>query len=147
MENSSVQLMNLPNELLLMILKHLNSTEVRHSLMGVHVRFDEIISDPIFTHCLTLMRLSLDNVIYPLARRKLDRFCSQILPRIGEQVRWINVDAFSMERVLLAGKYSNLFGLGIYNVTQEAFQHVLLGEEFYFRFFQSFPDQFSSLYD
>ena len=56
--------MDLPDELLLMILKHLDNTEMLHSLMCVHMRLDQIISDPIFTTCLTLMRFSIDNVIY-----------------------------------------------------------------------------------
>lgn len=144
MKNSNVHLLELPNELLFIIFRHLNNTELLHSLMGVNVRLDEIISDRIFTNRLTLMRLSMDNLFGPLAPRKLDRFCSEILPQIGEQVISINVDAFSMERVLLAGKYSNLFGLGIYNITEKKFQQVLLGKTFWFRFFQSFPDQFSS---
>ena len=142
MENSTVQLMDLPDELLLMIFKHLDNREMLLSLMGVHVRLDEIISDPIFTKCLTLMRLSMDNVIYPLARRKLDRFCSEILPRIGEQVKGINADGFSMERILLAGQYPNLSGLGIYNITEEAF-HRVLGKKSHLILFQSFPN----LYD
>ena len=111
MKNSNVHLLELPNELFVMILKHLNNTEMLHSLMGVNVRLDEIISDRIFTNSLTLMRLSMDNLFGPLAPRKLDRFCSEILPRIAEQVKWIHVDAFSMKRVLLAGKYSNLLVL------------------------------------
>ena len=129
MDNSNVQLMNLPNELLMIILNYLDNTEMLLSLMGVNMRLDEIISHPIFTNCLTLMRLSIDKMPCPLAPRKLDRFCSQILPQIGEQVIWINVDAPSMERVLLAGKYSSLSGLGIYNITEEAFQHILLGKK------------------
>ena len=144
MEYSNVHLLELPNELLFMILKHLNNTEMLHSLMGVNVRLDEIISDRIFTNSLTLMRLSMDNLFGPLAPRKLDRFCSEILSRIDEQVKWINVDGFSMERVLLAEKYSNLFGLGTYNITEKKFQRVLLGKKFQFRFFQSFLDQVSS---
>ena len=123
MENSNVQLMELPDELLLMIFKYLENTEMLYSLMGVNVRLNEMISDPIFTKCLTLMRLSMDTMICSLVPRKLDRFCSEILPRVDKQVKWINVDAFSMERVLLAGKYSNLFGLGIYNIMEEVFQN------------------------
>ena len=122
-----MQLMDLPDELLLMILKHLDNMEMLHSLMGVHVRLDEIISDPIFTKYLALMRFSMDRVIRPLAPRKLDRFCSEILPRIAEQVKGINIDASSMESVLLAGKYPKLSDIGIYNITEEKFQRVLLG--------------------
>ena len=129
MANSTVQLMDLPDELLLMIFKHLDNREMFLSLMGVHVRLDEIISDPIFTKCLTLTRLSEANLICPMVPRKLDRFCTEILPRIGEQVKWINIDSSSMESVLLAGKYPNLFGIGIYNITEEKFQHVLLGKK------------------
>ena len=133
MENSTVQLMDLPDELLLMIFKHLNNREMLLSLMGVHVRLDEIISDPIFTKCLTLTRLSKANLICPMDPLKLDRFCTEILPRIAEQVKWINIDASSMESVLLAEKYPNLFGIGIYNITEEKFQRVLLGKKFLVR--------------
>ena len=75
------------------------------------------------------MRFSIDNVIYPMAPRKLDRFCKEILPRIDEQVKGISIDASSMEGVLLAGKYPNLYDIAIYNITEEKFQRVLLGKQ------------------
>jgi hypothetical protein len=100
--------------------------------MDVNMRLNQIICDPFFTNCLTLLKVSFNNVIYPLADAILDRFCLQILPEIHDNVKWLNVESLSMERVFLAAEYSNLYGLGIYNIEEETTQRFFAGKKFNF---------------
>ncbi|CAF3280027.1 unnamed protein product, partial [Rotaria sp. Silwood2] len=109
MEDLSIKLSDLPNEILIFILRKLYDVEVLYSLIGVNKRLNTIAYDSIFTTHLTLYFL--DKFIYPLPASMLNRFCLQILPKIHHRVKWLNVESTSMERILLATNYPNLNGL------------------------------------
>jgi len=128
MEYSCVQLNDLPDEILLLIFKKLNNIELFYSLIGVNKRLDKILRDCIFTNTLTLLEYFSYNRIYSLSDPILNRFCWQILPNIEHKIKWFNLEASSMERILLSGNYSNLSGLGIYNITKENGLHFFTGK-------------------
>jgi hypothetical protein len=113
MNHSSAQLMQLPDELLLIILKKLDNVDVLLSLTGSNPRFDRIICDPCFTTEIDFIRLSDDERCAEM-NTFIDRFCSDILPRIHHQIKWLKVQSTSMERLLLAADYSNLSQLDIF---------------------------------
>ncbi|CAF4085368.1 unnamed protein product, partial [Rotaria sordida] len=113
------ELNDLPDEILMLILKKLFNTEVLYSLIDVNKRLNTIVRDPIFTSHLTLMRRFLDNSNYPLPDLILDRFCSQILPSICHKIKWLNLESSSMKRILHATNYPNLYGLGLYDIEIE----------------------------
>ncbi|CAF1529638.1 unnamed protein product, partial [Rotaria sordida] len=92
MEQPFMQLIDLPDELLLMVFKN-----------------------PTFTNHLTLMRCSSNDDIYPMRKKTINRFCLQILPQIHHKIQWLNIEALSMKRILLSNEYPNLYGLGLYN--------------------------------
>ncbi|CAF1465152.1 unnamed protein product [Rotaria sordida] len=119
MEDSSIELNELPDEILIIILKKLFNTEVLYSLIDVNKRLNTIVHDPIFTSHLTLMRCFSDDSIYPLPDSILDRFCSQILSSIHHKIKWLNLESSSMKRILRATNYPNLYGLGLYNIEAE----------------------------
>jgi hypothetical protein len=128
MKYSCVQLNDLPDEILLTIFKKLYNAEVLYSLIGVNKRLNKIAQDTIFTGHLTLIRCSLNDSIYPVTESMLDRFCSQILPEIHDKIKWFNLESFAMERILLAANYSNLSGLGLYNIGIERAKHLFTGK-------------------
>lgn len=101
MECSCVQFMDLPNEILLFILNKLTRIEVLYSLIGVNSRLDQIVKDPIFTEHLNLMKLSSNGDINPLNNSILHRFCSEILPEIHHQIKWLDLESLSMEKFFL----------------------------------------------
>ena len=114
---------HLPDELLLIILKNLSNIQVLHSLFDVNQRLNTIVHDSIFTSHLTLFERLTDSngflsndYISPLSDSMIKRFCLQILPEIRHKVKWLDVEPTSIEHVLLATKYSNLNGLGVYKV-------------------------------
>ncbi|CAF0910860.1 unnamed protein product [Rotaria sordida] len=117
MKYSFIQLNNLPDEILLIILKNLHNVEVLDSLIGVNKRLNTIAYDSIFTNHLTLYFM--DKRISSLPDPMLDRFCLQILPEIHHKIKWLNLESTSMERILLAINYPNLHGLGLYGIDVE----------------------------
>ena len=120
MKHSSVQLMDLPDEILMMIFKRLANEEVLYSMMGINVRLDQIVRDPSFTNQVSLIKYhssryrtsALPDVI-------LDRFCLYILPQIHHQINWLHLETLSMERILLANNYPNLRQLDIFSMNEE----------------------------
>ncbi|CAF4642625.1 unnamed protein product [Rotaria sp. Silwood2] len=119
MEYSFIQLNDLPDEILIIILKKILNLEVLYSLIGVNHRLNTIAHDSIFTSHLTLMRYFSDDSIYPLSDPTLNRFCLQILPEIHHKIKWLDLESSSMERILLTTNYPNLCGLGLYNISIE----------------------------
>lgn len=117
MRDLSIKLSDLPDEIIIFILKKLYDVEVLYSLIGVNKRLNTIVYDSLFTTNLTLYFL--DKFIYPLPDPMLDRFCLQILPKIHHKIKWLNLESKSMKRILLAANYPNLNGLGLYNIDTE----------------------------
>ncbi|CAF4937950.1 unnamed protein product, partial [Rotaria sp. Silwood2] len=58
MEHSSIQLNDLPDEIIIIILKKLHNSEVLYSLIGVNKRLHRIANDSIFTSNLTFISLA-----------------------------------------------------------------------------------------
>ncbi|CAF1286725.1 unnamed protein product [Rotaria sordida] len=122
MEHSIVQLMDLPNELIMIILNKLDNSEVLYSLMDVNTRLNQIVHDPTFTTKITLTKS--DNLTTVLPDIMLDRFCLQILPKICHSIKWLNLESSSMERILLAADYPNLRQLDIFINDQKCFLYL-----------------------
>ncbi|CAF2630002.1 unnamed protein product [Rotaria sp. Silwood2] len=132
MEHSCVQLMDMPVEILLLILTKLTNIEVLYSIIDVNIELDKVASDPVFTNHLTLMKCSSHGDIYPLAKSILDRFCLEILPKIQHKIKWLNLESLSMKRILLAGYYPNLRGFGLFIVEPETAAHLFVGKNLNF---------------
>lgn len=130
MKPSCVELIDLPDELLIIIFKKLSKVLILYSLMDVNLRFNQILLDEMFTGCLTMLRVSSDGFIRPPANNILDRFCSEILPKIHDKIKWLNLESLSMKRILLAIDYPNLHGLGLYNMDDETAIRLFKGKKF-----------------
>lgn len=135
MDMSKIDLVKLPDELLLKIFKKLNSTQLRYSMMGLNTRLDRILNDWTFTKDLTLFTYTSNDRICPLADNVLDRFCSQILPQIHHKISLLNLQSSSVERVLLATNYLHLHCLGLYNIDRETAERIFAGKLFNFNCF------------
>jgi hypothetical protein len=142
MKNSSLQLTDLPDEILMIIFKKLDNIELLYSLIDVDLRLNKILNESIFMNRLTLVSfvpsrlvvlrsLSLYR-IYPLLDPILDRFCLHILPKIHQKVKWLDLEPLSMERILLAANYPNLFGIALLNIQAERALQLLSGKIFDF---------------
>ncbi|CAM4960791.1 unnamed protein product [Rotaria socialis] len=116
MKYSCVQLNDLPDEILLIILKNLTNAEVLYSLLGVNKRLNNIAVDPGFTNNLSLVMSALDGLVYSLPDPILDRFCLHILPKIHQNIEWLHLLSRSMERILRATNFPNLSGISLHNI-------------------------------
>jgi hypothetical protein len=118
MQHLFIQLDDLPDEILIHIFKKLNNVQVLYSLVSVNHRLNRILHDTIFAHDLCLLEYLPDNkTSSPLSDPILDRFCTNILPKIGHQINTVYVERTSMERVLHATNYSNLNNLIVYVIS------------------------------
>ena len=87
MEGSLLTLIDLPDEVLLLILKNLDNIEVLYLFIDLNKRFNKLVHDSIFTNHLTMIRCSSNGSFDRLDDQILNRFCSQILPSIYHTVR------------------------------------------------------------
>ncbi|CAF2652810.1 unnamed protein product [Rotaria sp. Silwood2] len=130
MENLIIQLIGLPDELLVMIFKKLNNVQLLYTLFGINRELDRILSDSIFTRYLVLSRNLSNDVICPIVDTVLDRFCSQILPQIRYKINFLTLETSSVERILLTADYPNLYGLGLYNIDEKSAKRFFTGKIF-----------------
>jgi hypothetical protein len=112
MNRSNVHLLDLPDEILLLILNKLNNMDVLYSLLDINNgRLNILAKEKTFTNTLEFVTID-DNSI-------IDRFCSDILPRIHQNVKCFILYPFLMECILLATDYPNLTALKISNFQRE----------------------------
>ncbi|CAF4921626.1 unnamed protein product [Rotaria magnacalcarata] len=130
MKDFCAQLMNLPDEILLMIFKKADRVEILNSMVGINKRIDQILCDPTITGRLTLMRSSASGHIHPLDNVILDRFCCQTLPQIHHHIQWLNLESLTMERILRAAEYPNLCGLGLHRIDYKAMRRLFDSKSF-----------------
>ncbi|CAF4611899.1 unnamed protein product [Rotaria socialis] len=129
MEYSCVELNDLPDEILLIILKKLDNLEVLYSLQGVNERLNEIIRDPTCTSHLTFVKWSPKEFINKFSSNVIfDRVCLQILPEISMKIKWLDLESSSMKQILHSTDYPNLNGLGLYNVERETSRSLFTDE-------------------
>ncbi len=78
----SINLLDLPNEILFIILKKLDNMNVLHSLIGIGIeRLDLLAQDTTFTNTPNFVSTGIDDIC-SINHSILDRFCIDILPRI-----------------------------------------------------------------
>ena len=130
MNENNVHLLDLPNEILFLILKKLNNVDVLYSLLGINnQRLDIIAQEQIFSNTLNFVSISqIDDEISSISGSILDRFCISILPRIDKNVKSLIVESVSMERILRAGHYSNLTELQIFNFNNAIVSRYFMGK-------------------
>ena len=122
MNRSDINFLDLPNEMLLIILKKLDNIDVLYSLFGINnKRLDILVHDGVFTNNFNFVTTS------SITDEKFDRFCTSILPRTHHCVKKLILETTSMERILLAGDYPNLTLLELFD----------FGAETVFRYFTS----------
>ncbi|CAF3502921.1 unnamed protein product, partial [Rotaria socialis] len=51
--------------------------------------------------------------MHPLPDAMLDRFYSEILPKIHHKIKWLDLEPTSLERILLAANCSNLYEVSL----------------------------------
>ncbi|CAF4057649.1 unnamed protein product, partial [Rotaria sp. Silwood1] len=121
MNQSNLHLLDLPNELLFIILNKFGNVNALYSLLGrINERFDSLLQDNVFTKTLHLIKISSTyDYISSFDDSILNRFCSGILSKIHHNVKHLTLESKSMKRILLCGNYSNLVSLKLFHFTQD----------------------------
>jgi hypothetical protein len=135
-KKDNINLLELPDEILFIILKKLNIIDVIYSLVDVRRRFEGLIVDPHYTRNLDLTDImtvsSMCNQISSIDTQVLERTCQKILPQIHHQVHQLTVEQYSMKQVLLAGNYPQLYSLSLINFEEKTLYQYLKGMIFNF---------------
>jgi len=130
MNQSNVSFLDLPNEILLMILKKLDNMDVLYSLLDVHnQRLDMIVQEKTFTKSLSFVLTTSTDDILSIPDAIIDRFCIKILPKIDYNVTCLVLESESMERILLAAKYPNLVELKLFNFLDKVASRYFTGKQ------------------
>ncbi|CAF3173654.1 unnamed protein product [Rotaria sp. Silwood2] len=115
MNQVGIQLFDLPNEILLIILKKLDNVDVLYSLFCINKRLNFLTENYQFTNSLKLVSISSPDNVSSFADRVLDRFCKQILPKIDHNIKSLVLEPLSMGKILFAANYPNFSELKIFN--------------------------------
>jgi hypothetical protein len=117
MSYSSVSLLDLSDEILLIILKKLKWVHIFDSLFNVDERLNRLIVDSVIhASYIDLFVISSTDKIDSIAKTILDRICSSILPQIHQHIKCLALESSSMERILLATDYPKLKTLGLFGM-------------------------------
>ncbi len=115
MAHQAVELLDLPDEMLLIILRKLQCIDLLYSIEGINKRLDAMVVSKCNTNLIDLATNLIDNDVYLTFDIILDRLCSHTLPRIRQNVESFILEGIVLERVLLACEYPNLHHLNIVN--------------------------------
>ena len=112
MSRSNVLLLDLSDELLLIILRKLGNIDVLYSLMNINnERLDMLAREKTFSS--TLNFVCINNISL------INRFSTDILPRISDNVKYFILEPALMECILLATVYPNLTELKLFNFDRQ----------------------------
>ncbi|CAF3380934.1 unnamed protein product [Rotaria socialis] len=142
MNNSIVRIVDLPDEILVTILKKLHHFDVLYSLVGVNKKLDNVACDVTFTRSIDLTTISLDKADDSRINAILDRFCIEILPRIQKRMECLTIQACFLQRVYHASDYLNLRSITIVNL------ELKMAPDIFFKkssFIHGFKDQIKHL--
>lgn len=129
MNQPVIQLLDLPDEILLTILKKLDNIDVLYSLLGINnERLDILAQEKIFSNTLQFVSTSLNENISLIADSVLDRLCTYALPRVRQNVTCLILEPISMERIVLAADFPNLNHLKLYNFGQKIASRYFTGK-------------------
>ena len=114
-----MNLLDLPNEILSIIIEYLSTIDVFYSFVGVTERLDQLVLHPFSTRSVNMTCLRMELLperIYSLDRRALATLCHDVLPRIRHHITEIFVDAFAIYAVLHAIEYPELCSLSFIDI-------------------------------
>ncbi|CAF3699172.1 unnamed protein product [Rotaria sordida] len=103
--------------------------DVLYSLLDVdNQRLDIIAQENMFTNTLNFVLTTATDDIFSLNDTIVERFCTNILPRIHHNVKSLILDSVSMERILLAADYPNLTELKLFNFNDTIVSYYFIGK-------------------
>ncbi len=127
LKNSDVNILDLPDEVLIIVFSKLRMVETLYSLVNVDQRFDRLVLDPFHVRHIDLTNPSLLNHNSPINNEIFDRIRTKILPQIHHKVTKLTIEPRSMKCILNTIDYPVLTSLSLVNFQSEILFHHLLG--------------------
>jgi len=127
--NSHLNILDLPDEILFIIFNKLNMVDVLYLLVGIHERFNRLIFDPLYIHNLDMTIMTTKSVFeytFSMDNQVLDRICEKILPEIHHQVNKLIFEQRSMQRILSLD-YPQVYSLSLIDFQEELLFQYLTG--------------------
>ena len=124
-------LLDLPDEILLLILKELPMVDILSFLADVHPRLHGLAHDFLYIRRLDLTGLSTIKSrcsdLCPTADEVQSRLVTKTLPRLHSQVRHLTVESDSIKEIIAAATYPQLSSLSLRHFQEEFLRHCLTG--------------------
>jgi len=131
LNNNSLNILDLPDEILFIIFQKLNMVDVLYSLVDVNQRFERLTLDSLYIRDLDITSIMAFNSLYDetssIDTQVLSRICEKILSRIHHQVHKLTVEEYSMQQILLAANYPQLYSLSLINFQEKTLHQYLTG--------------------
>jgi hypothetical protein len=127
-----MNLLDLPNEILLFILKKMNVVDALFRQSGLHSRLDQLLFDHVYVRELDFTIKSWDDSISPMNDLIIDRVCEKILPYINDKIIKLTLEPNSIERVLRVVDYPKLSSLSLTNFSKKTLQHFTGNDNYLF---------------
>jgi hypothetical protein len=119
--------MDLPDEMLLMIVNRLNNIDILYSLVDVNQRFNRLTFNSLYFHDLDFTTVSMFDPKSHEYSVLINRICKNLLSRIHHQVNTLTLDHISMEHVLHTFNFPQLHSLSLVLRRSETFVQYLTG--------------------
>ena len=128
--NNNLNILDLPNEILLIIFNKLNTIDALYSLVDVNERFDQLVLGSLDIRNLDMTSMTMKSYYdrtFSINNCILDRICEKSLPQIYHRLTKLTVEQDSMERILLPVNCPQLDSLSLVNFQEEILLQYLTG--------------------
>jgi hypothetical protein len=133
---NNLNILDLPDEILLIIFHKVNMVDVLYSVVDVNQRFARLALDSLYIRNLDMTNIMTINSLYDhtssINTTVLSKICSKILPRIRHQVQKLTVEEYSMKEIVCTHSYPRLHWLSLINFEEETLYLYLKGIAFDF---------------
>jgi hypothetical protein len=130
--NNNLNILDLPDEILLIIFNKLNSIDALYSLVDVNERFDRLVLNSLHIHNLDTTNMVIKSYYdrtFSIENNVLSRICEKILPRINHQLNALITEQNSVKHILTVN-YPQLDSLSLVNFQKEILFQYLTGTLF-----------------
>jgi hypothetical protein len=130
--NNNLNILDLPDEILLIIFNKLNSIDALYSLVDVNERFDRLVLNSLHIRNLDTTNMVIKSYYdrtFSIENNVLSRICEKILPRINHQLNALITEQNSVKHILTVN-YPQLNSLSLVNFQKEILFQYLTGALF-----------------
>jgi hypothetical protein len=129
-QKNNLNILDLPDEILLMIFNKLNGIDALYSLVDVNERFDRLVLNSLHIRTLNMTKMVIKSHYdrtFSLDNNFLLKISERILPRIRHQITELIVEQNSMKHIFLTDTYPQLNSLSFVNFEEEILFQYLTG--------------------